>query len=73
MREPKKDIAHLFGSKVRHERESKNISQQRLADEVGIARESIINYEAGKHSPSLEVAEKIADHLGVKLQDLLLK
>ncbi len=40
--------------------ESGEMSQQALADAVGVTRQTIIAIEKNKYSPSLEVAFKIA-------------
>jgi putative transcriptional regulator len=36
------------------------MTQQQLADEVGLTRQTIAAIEAGKYSPTLEVAFQIA-------------
>lgn len=36
------------------------MTQQALAEKVGVSRQTIISIEAGKYSPSLELAFKIA-------------
>jgi len=36
------------------------MTQQQLADHVGVTRQTIMAIEAGRYSPSLEVAFKIA-------------
>ncbi len=40
--------------------DANEMTQQRLADAVGVTRQTVIAIEAGKYSPSLEVAFKIA-------------
>lgn len=37
------------------------MTQQQLAEKVGASRQTIIAIEAGKYSPSLELAFRIAD------------
>ncbi len=37
------------------------MTQQALADAVGVSRQTIVAIEKGKYSPSLEVAFKIAE------------
>ncbi len=37
------------------------MTQQALADLVGVSRQTVVAIEKGKYSPSLEVAFKIAD------------
>jgi putative transcriptional regulator len=44
------------------------MTQQALADEVGVTRQTIIAIEGNKYSPSLEVAFRIARVLGVPLE-----
>lgn len=44
------------------------MTQQQLAERVGVARQTVIAIEQGKYSPSLEVAFKIADAFGVPLE-----
>ena len=41
------------------------MTQQALAEAVGVTRQTIIAIEKGKYSPSLEVAFKIADTFSV--------
>ncbi|MGB1263768.1 MAG: helix-turn-helix transcriptional regulator [Cognaticolwellia sp.] len=43
------------------------MTQQKLADAVGVSRQTIVAIEKGKYSPSLEVAFKIAEHFDVTL------
>lgn len=46
------------------------MTQQELAEKVGVSRQTIIAVEAGKYSPSLELAFRIADAFGVKLDEV---
>ena len=46
------------------------MTQQGLADAVGVTRQTIIAIEQGKYSPSLEVAFKIALVFSVPLTDV---
>lgn len=46
------------------------MTQQQLADKAGVTRQTIIAVEAGKYSPSLALAFRIADALGVSIQDV---
>ena len=43
------------------------MTQAQLADAVGVTRQTVIAIEAGRYSPSLEVAFKIARALGTDL------
>ena len=45
------------------------MSQAQLGERVGVTRQTIAAIEAGKYSPSLEVAFRIAHVFGVPLED----
>ncbi|MBC8081566.1 MAG: helix-turn-helix transcriptional regulator [Gorillibacterium sp.] len=46
------------------------MTQQQLAEKAGVSRQTIIAIEAGKYSPSLELAFNIAETFGVKIGDV---
>jgi putative transcriptional regulator len=46
------------------------MTQQQLAEKAGASRQTIMAIEAGKYSPSLEMAFRIADAFGVKIVDV---
>jgi putative transcriptional regulator len=46
------------------------ITQEQLAEKVGVTRQTIIAIEGEKYAPSLELAFKIALVFGVPLQDV---
>jgi len=43
------------------------MTQQELAEKAQVSRQTIIAIEAGKYSPSLELAFRIADVFGVEI------
>lgn len=45
------------------------MTQQELAERVGLTRQTIIAVEQGRYSPSLEAAFKIARVFGVPLEE----
>ena len=55
-------------NQIRELRASREITQQDLADKVGVTRQTIIAMEQDKYSPSLETAFKVALALGVSLE-----
>ncbi len=58
-------------NKIRRLRfENGEMTQQQLADKVGVTRQTIIAIEAGKYSPSLTLAFKVARTFGVKVEDI---
>lgn len=46
------------------------MTQQQLADQVGVTRQTVNAIEGGKYSPSLEVAFRIARVFGEPLEDV---
>jgi putative transcriptional regulator len=46
------------------------MTQQELAENAGVSRQTIIAVEAGKYSPSLELAFRIADVFGVSIGEV---
>jgi len=50
--------------------ENGRMTQQQLADKVGVTRQTIIATEAGKYAPSLPLAFKIAKTFGVPIEQV---
>ena len=48
----------------------KEMTQQALADKIGVTRQTVNAIELGKYSPSLEVAFRIADVFGLPLDQV---
>lgn len=46
------------------------MTQQQLADQVGVTRQTIVAIEKGKYSPSLELAFRIARAFQLPLEDV---
>jgi len=46
------------------------MTQQQLADKAGVTRQTIIAIEAGKYSPSLALAFRIAGALGARIEQV---
>ena len=60
----------IVGNKVKLARVEKNLSQQELADLVGVTRQTIGLIEAGKYNPTLMLCLLIARETGKKLDEL---
>lgn len=50
--------------------ENGQMTQQQLADKVGVTRQTIIAIEAGRYAPSLPLAFKIAHAFGKKIEEV---
>ena len=52
-------------------RDKMGLTQEQLARQVGVSRKTICAYERGRATPSLRVALRLAQVLGVGLEELL--
>lgn len=57
--------------KVKFERQKKGLSQEALALEAGLSRNSISKIETGQVSPTIQTLEKIAKALGIDFMTLV--
>ncbi len=48
------------------------LSQQQLADMVGVSRQTIISIERGDYAPSVRLALLLAEKLGAKVEDIFI-
>ncbi|MFG6475614.1 helix-turn-helix transcriptional regulator [Microbacterium sp. P06] len=55
---------------VAETRKSLEWSQQRLADEVGVSRQTVISIERGRFDPSLPLAFRLASVFDRRIEDL---
>jgi putative transcriptional regulator len=55
---------------LRVERAKLNITQKKLAEEIGVARQTIHSIENEKFTPSVELALKLAKFFQVPVDDL---
>lgn len=63
-------LPKTLGKKVQKLRHASKLTQEELAEKVGVSRAYMGYIEQGRNTPSLEVLEKIARILKVKLSDL---
>ena len=61
----------ICGERIRALRESMNYSQMKVAEIFDIGQSSVVRYEKGEASPSLELLVKIADYYDVSLDYIL--
>lgn len=55
---------------IRELRSALTMTQQELADRIGVTRQTVVAIEGDKYSPSLEVAFRIAHVFGVPLEQV---
>jgi putative transcriptional regulator len=61
-----------MNNKLRDIRLEHKLTQQDLADQLLVSRQTVISIENGKYSPSLELAFKIAKLFKIKIEDVFL-
>ncbi len=54
----------------RHRRQLHDMTQQELADRVGVTRQTILSIERGQYNPSVGLALRIAETFGVAVEVL---
>lgn len=60
----------MLKTKMKEYRARCGLTQEKLAEIVGVRRETIIFLEQGKYNPSLQLAYKVARALGVSIEEL---
>jgi len=61
-------LRQRFGKRLRYIRRDKDLTQEQLAEAVGISVEFLSNLERGVNAPSFETIEKLASVLKVRVQ-----
>ncbi|MCI1211270.1 MAG: helix-turn-helix transcriptional regulator [Bifidobacterium tibiigranuli] len=51
-------------------RHKQGLSQEKLADMLGVSRQTIISIEKGRFDPSLPLAFQIAATFGLRIEDI---
>lgn len=62
-------VSNLITS-LKSTRESRGMTQQELAERIGVRRETILHLENNRYNPSLEMALKIVRVFDLKIEDL---
>ena len=61
----------MIGKNLQKLRKQRSMTQEALAEAVGVARQTIAKWEAEESAPDLELAGKLAAALEVSLDDLV--
>lgn len=64
------NIKTLLGTNLREIREIKGLTQEELAEQIGISHAPISKIENGEGNPTLDTIEKITDALGITPMEL---
>lgn len=66
-------LPKVLGKTIQKRRNDMNLTQEELADKIGISRAYMGYIEQGRYAPSLEVLEKLAKALRIPLGKLFSK
>lgn len=61
----------MLGEKIINERKNHKLSQEELAEMVGVTRQTISNWEFNETSPDLKQAQKLADIFNISIDELI--
>lgn len=61
---------HDIENHVRHHRLMSGLTQEDLADRVGVTRQTILSIEKGKYTPSVALALALAEVFGATVEAL---
>ena len=60
-----------IGNKILELRKKNNLSQEKLAEQVGVSRQTISKWELGETSPDLKQSKKLSEIFNVSLDELV--
>lgn len=60
-----------LGKKLIELRKNKKLSQEQLAEEINVTRQTISNWENGKFYPDIDALVRISKYFNISLDDLL--
>jgi len=63
-------LVALTKNNLRRYREKYALTQETLADKVGVTRQTVISIERDRYTPSLELSLKLAKVFGCRVEDL---
>ena len=59
-----------FGQRIRQFRREAGLSQKDIAEHLKVTRNTVINWEAGRYRPDVDLFPPLCDFLGITLNDL---
>jgi len=61
-----------IGLKIKKLREKKNLTQEQLALEIGVSKNTILAYESHNKHPKIEILERLSQLFGVHISDFFI-
>ena len=65
------ETIRIFGERIEAARKKKGLTQEELAEIVGVSQSMINHIEKGRKKPSLDIAVALADEFGVTVDSLI--
>ncbi len=62
---------HIVGENIKKHRENKGYSQEQLAEELSVTRQTVSSWETGRTEPDLDILHRIAQVLEVTVEELI--
>ncbi len=62
---------YITGATIKRLREAKGVTQQQLADEIGVSSKAVSKWETAKGMPDITLIESLAKALGVSVAELM--
>lgn len=59
-----------LGSRIKAIRSAKRLTQEQVADQIGVSRQKYARIESGANSITFDILSKVADVLGVTVGDI---
>ena len=59
------------GKFIAHKRKEKNLTQEQLAEKLGISNKTVSKWETGKCMPDYSVIKNLCDELGITVAELM--
>jgi len=59
-------------NRIKDLRKEQSVTQQDLADAVGVTRQTIISLENGKYNASIQLAHKIAKYFSLTIEQVFI-
>lgn len=60
----------MIGENIQYLRKSKNLTQESLAEQIGVSRQTVAKWESGESAPDLDAAAKLSQALDVSLDEM---
>ena len=61
----------MLGDNLVYLRKVNNLSQEELADSIGVSRQTLSKWETGESAPDILKSKQLAEIFGVSLDDLV--